>query len=43
MFFGSKVGDDPQEFVEEFYKVLVIMGVTSVEKGELATYVPSVV
>jgi len=38
MFFGSKVGEDPQEFVEEVYKIIDIMGVTSVEKVELAAY-----
>ncbi|XP_049362759.1 uncharacterized protein LOC125827504 [Solanum verrucosum] len=37
-FYGSKVEEDPQEFIEEVYKVLLIMGVTSVEKVELAAY-----
>jgi len=37
-FHDSKVGKDPQEFMEEFYKILDIMGVTSVNKVELATY-----
>ncbi|XP_049363339.1 glycine-rich cell wall structural protein 1-like [Solanum verrucosum] len=37
-FHGSKVEKDPKEFVEEVYKVLDIMGVTSVEKEELAAY-----
>ncbi|XP_049368652.1 uncharacterized protein LOC125833534 [Solanum verrucosum] len=30
--------EDPQEFIDEVYKVLDIMGVTSVEKAELAAY-----
>ncbi|KAK4733907.1 hypothetical protein R3W88_008168 [Solanum pinnatisectum] len=38
MFFGSKVGEDPQEFVEEVYKIINVMGVTSIEKVELAAY-----
>uniref|UniRef100_M1D9B2 Cen12_3 n=1 Tax=Solanum tuberosum TaxID=4113 RepID=M1D9B2_SOLTU len=37
-FYGSKVEEDPKEFIDEVYKVLVIMGVTSVEKAELAAY-----
>uniref|UniRef100_M1DMA9 Gag-pol polyprotein n=1 Tax=Solanum tuberosum TaxID=4113 RepID=M1DMA9_SOLTU len=35
-FLGSKVGNDPQEFVEEIYKIFDAMGVTSVEKVELS-------
>ncbi|KAK4709703.1 hypothetical protein R3W88_004216 [Solanum pinnatisectum] len=35
MFFGSKVNEDPQEFVEEVYKIVDAMGVTSIEKAEL--------
>ncbi|KAK4729546.1 hypothetical protein R3W88_022534 [Solanum pinnatisectum] len=38
MFFGSKVGKDPQEFVEEVFKITDAMGVTSIEKAELAAY-----
>ncbi|WMV34431.1 hypothetical protein MTR67_027816 [Solanum verrucosum] len=38
VFLGSKVGEDPQEFVEEVYKIVDAMGVTSVEKAELAAY-----
>uniref|UniRef100_M1DBW5 Retrotransposon gag protein n=1 Tax=Solanum tuberosum TaxID=4113 RepID=M1DBW5_SOLTU len=38
VFVGSKVGEDPQEFVEEVYKIVDAMGVTSVEKAGLATY-----
>ncbi|KAH0661387.1 hypothetical protein KY284_026318 [Solanum tuberosum] len=37
-FHGSKVEKDPQEFIDEVYKVLMIMGVTPVEKVELTTY-----
>ncbi|WMV25054.1 hypothetical protein MTR67_018439 [Solanum verrucosum] len=37
-FYGSKVEEDPQEFVNEVYKVLAIMGVTPVEKVELDAY-----
>ena len=35
-FYGSKVEEDPQEFLVEVYKVLYAMGVTSSEKVELA-------
>ncbi|WMV54906.1 hypothetical protein MTR67_048291 [Solanum verrucosum] len=37
-FYGSKIEEDPQEFIDEVYKILVIMGVTLVEKAELAAY-----
>lgn len=37
-FSGSKVEEDPNGFIEEVYKVLVIMEVTSIEKEELAAY-----
>lgn len=37
-FHGSKVEEDPQRFIDEVYKVLAIMGVSSKEKAELATY-----
>ncbi|WMV08907.1 hypothetical protein MTR67_002292 [Solanum verrucosum] len=37
-FYGSKVEEDPQGFVDEVYKVLAIMGLTSVEKADLAAY-----
>lgn len=32
-FDGSKVGKDPKVFIDEVYKVLMIMVVTSVEKS----------
>ncbi|WMV54708.1 hypothetical protein MTR67_048093 [Solanum verrucosum] len=37
-FYGSKVEEDPQEFIDEVYKIMIIMGVTQVEKAELAAY-----
>ncbi|XP_049406226.1 uncharacterized protein LOC125869850 [Solanum stenotomum] len=38
VFHGAKVEKDPQEFVDERYKVFIIMGVTLGEKEELAAY-----
>ncbi|WMV08739.1 hypothetical protein MTR67_002124 [Solanum verrucosum] len=38
VFLGSKVGEDPQENVDEVYKVVNSMGVPSIEKIELASY-----
>ena len=38
MFLGSKVGEDPQEFLDGIYKVLSSMGMTSREKNELSSY-----
>ena len=38
IFIGSKVGEDPQEFLDGVYKVLSTMEVTCREKGELASY-----
>ena len=37
-FYGSKVNQDPQELLDEVYKVLYAMGVTSSKKDELASY-----
>ncbi len=37
-FICSKVGEDPKEFLDEVYKVLSAMGVTSIEKVEFASY-----
>uniref|UniRef100_M1D9F2 Gag-pol polyprotein n=1 Tax=Solanum tuberosum TaxID=4113 RepID=M1D9F2_SOLTU len=37
-FHGSKVEEETQEVIDEVDKVLMIMGVTPVEKVELATY-----
>ncbi|KAK4724069.1 hypothetical protein R3W88_026848 [Solanum pinnatisectum] len=38
VFLCSKMEEDPQEFVDEVYKVVDAMGVTSVKKAELAAY-----
>ena len=35
--YGSKVEEDPQEFIDEIYKILLSMGLTTSEKAELAT------
>ena len=37
-FFSSKVEDHPQGFIDEVFKVLDAVGVSSQEKAELATY-----
>ena len=37
-FFGSKVEENPQGFIDEVYKVVDAIGVNSQEKVELATY-----
>ncbi|WMV45709.1 hypothetical protein MTR67_039094, partial [Solanum verrucosum] len=37
-FFGSKVEEDPQGFIDEVFKVLDVMGVSPQEKAELAAY-----
>lgn len=37
-FYGSKVNEDPQDFLDEMFKIVKIMGVTSVERAELAAY-----
>ncbi|XP_049368005.1 uncharacterized protein LOC125832861 [Solanum verrucosum] len=38
IFLGSKVGEDPQEFLDEVYKIVDAMGVPYREKAELASY-----
>ena len=38
IFIGSKVGEDPQEFLHDVYKVLSVVRVTYREKAELALY-----
>lgn len=38
IFYRSKVDEDPQEFVDEIYKILNIIGVEPNEKPELTTY-----
>ena len=37
-FYGSKVYEDLNGFIDEVYKVLAIMGVPSIEKAELTAY-----
>ena len=37
-FYGSKVDEDPHEFIDEVYKILYDMGLSSSEKAELATH-----
>uniref|UniRef100_A0A0V0HR21 Putative ovule protein n=1 Tax=Solanum chacoense TaxID=4108 RepID=A0A0V0HR21_SOLCH len=37
-FHGYKVEEDPQEFIDEVYKVLMIMGVTQVGKEGVGAY-----
>ncbi|WMV14018.1 hypothetical protein MTR67_007403 [Solanum verrucosum] len=37
-FYDSTIEEDPQEFIDEVYKVLMIMGVMPVEKAELSAY-----
>ena len=37
-FHGSKVKEDPQEFIYEVHMVLIIMGVTLEEKEKLVAY-----
>ena len=37
-FYGSKVDEDPQEFIDEVSKILLSMGLSACEKAELATY-----
>lgn len=32
-FYGSKIDKDPQDFIDEVYKVLDIMRVTSLDKA----------
>ena len=34
----SKVEEDPQEFIDETYKILYAMGLSTIEKADLATY-----
>ena len=38
IFLVSKVGEDPQEFLDGLYNVLSVMRVTSSEKAELTSY-----
>lgn len=38
MFFGYKVVEDPKEFMEDVYKIIETVWVTSLEKVELSAY-----
>ena len=38
IFLGSKVNEDPQEFLDGVYKFLSSTGVASRDKAELASY-----
>ncbi|XP_049348188.1 uncharacterized protein LOC125812755 [Solanum verrucosum] len=38
IFLGSRAGEDPQEFLDEVYKIVNAMGVFSMEKVEFASY-----
>ena len=38
IFYGYKVAKDPQEFINEVYKILYATGVSSSEKVEFDTY-----
>ena len=37
-FHGTKVGEDPQSFIHDLFKVVDAMGVTPKDKAELAAY-----
>lgn len=37
-FYGFKVDEDAQEFIGEIYKVLAIMGLSSIEKAKFSAY-----
>ena len=38
IFRGSKVDEDPQDFLDKVYKILFSMGVSTTKKAELADY-----
>ncbi|WMV23165.1 hypothetical protein MTR67_016550, partial [Solanum verrucosum] len=38
IFLGSRIGEDPQGFLDEIYKIVDAMGVSSREKAKLASY-----
>ena len=38
IFLGSRIGEDPQGFLDEIYKFVDAMGVSSRENAELASY-----
>ena len=37
-FYGFKVDEDPQEFIDEVSKILLDIGLSTSEKSELTTY-----
>ena len=37
-FYGSKVEEEPQEFIHMVYKILFSMGLSTSEKVDLSTY-----
>ncbi|WMV51369.1 hypothetical protein MTR67_044754 [Solanum verrucosum] len=37
-FHGSKVDEDPQQFIDEMYKIVEVMRFSTVKKAELDTY-----
>ena len=37
-YIGSKANEDPQDFIEEIFKTVDIVGVSASEKAELAAY-----
>ena len=37
-FYGSKVKEDPQEFIDEVYKIILGIWLSTSDKAELATY-----
>ena len=38
MYIGSKVDEDPQDFLDEVYKILFSIEVSTIEKVELDVY-----
>ena len=38
IFLGSKVDEDPQDSLDELYKILFSVGVSTTEKAEIAAY-----
>ena len=37
-FYGSKVEEDPQGFIDEVYKILFAMGLSNSEKVKLSSF-----
>lgn len=38
MFFGSRLDEDPKDFLDEVYKILYAIGVPSIKKAEFESY-----